>query len=396
LALTSTWTEDAFVHRRKKRYMAQTLDLFEEIVEPLVPEHAADKFKGIVRRKFHALALDANEVHGLAPGEELNLEAIASGTSFTQRADHRRPEELRPDEHSRRPHRPRRRPQHHRPPPDGWSHRPDANRDHPRDRQRPRGVDKVPGEPDFTFTAESWDVTADIWPSSRAGSATRPRTSLRATSTRRAPSTAGRTASSSTSRRRGRTTPAAQGGHIGAGLILPGYYPTRMTCATASPRTRPSRSTSRAARSTTARRRRSRSIAVGDGTIVAFVTAESARAFRIGGAGGATFQRVFGVLLNGVLQVPGVDYVESVPGGTLAGASALTTITFTTPRPFRRPDQARLLHGDGEGMAAGAQRGQPRQAGSGARARHRGLRRHARHRSGAPARHPVVRVDGVD
>ena len=66
----------AYVHKRKKRYMAQTLDLFEEIIEPLVPEHAADKFKGIVRRKFHALALDANEVHGLAPGEELNLEAV--------------------------------------------------------------------------------------------------------------------------------------------------------------------------------------------------------------------------------------------------------------------------------------------------------------------------------
>jgi hypothetical protein len=55
---------------------------------------------------------------------------------------------------------------------------------------------------------------------------------------------------------------------------------------------------------------------VGDGADGAFVTSESARAFRIGGAGGATFQRVFGVLVNGVLQVPGVDYVESVPGGT--------------------------------------------------------------------------------
>jgi hypothetical protein len=68
--------KDAFVHRRKKRYMAQTLDKFEELVEPHLPQEVADEFKGIVRRKFHALALDANEVHGLAPGEELNLEAI--------------------------------------------------------------------------------------------------------------------------------------------------------------------------------------------------------------------------------------------------------------------------------------------------------------------------------
>lgn len=56
--------------------MAQTLDKFEEIVEPHLSADVADEFKGIVRRKFHALALDANEVHGLAPGEELNLEAI--------------------------------------------------------------------------------------------------------------------------------------------------------------------------------------------------------------------------------------------------------------------------------------------------------------------------------
>lgn len=57
--------------------MAQILAEFEEHVEPLIPDQVAGKFKGIVRQKLHALALDANEVHGLAPGEEINGEAVA-------------------------------------------------------------------------------------------------------------------------------------------------------------------------------------------------------------------------------------------------------------------------------------------------------------------------------
>lgn len=56
--------------------MAQILERFEETIQPLVPEDVADDFKGIVRRKLHALALDANEFHGLAKGEELNLEVL--------------------------------------------------------------------------------------------------------------------------------------------------------------------------------------------------------------------------------------------------------------------------------------------------------------------------------
>lgn len=61
-----------FVHRRKKRYMAQLLEEFERDIEPLIPSDTADKFKGTVRRKLHALALDACEIISLAPGEELN------------------------------------------------------------------------------------------------------------------------------------------------------------------------------------------------------------------------------------------------------------------------------------------------------------------------------------
>jgi hypothetical protein len=61
-----------FVHRRKKRYMAQLLEDFEKHVEPHLPPGVAAQFKGTVRRKLHALALDACEIISLKPGEELN------------------------------------------------------------------------------------------------------------------------------------------------------------------------------------------------------------------------------------------------------------------------------------------------------------------------------------
>lgn len=66
----------ALVHRRKKRYMAIILTQFEEICGPYLPPEKADEFKGVVRQKMHALTLDANEIHSLKPGEELNGAAV--------------------------------------------------------------------------------------------------------------------------------------------------------------------------------------------------------------------------------------------------------------------------------------------------------------------------------
>jgi hypothetical protein len=68
--------KQALVHRRKKRYMAVVLEDFEANVEPHLPADVAAQFKGIVRRKLHALALDACEIISLKPGEELNGHAI--------------------------------------------------------------------------------------------------------------------------------------------------------------------------------------------------------------------------------------------------------------------------------------------------------------------------------
>lgn len=66
----------AFVHKRKKRYMAQALDKFEELAQDHLPPEVAEEIKGIFRRKMHALALDACEVIALRPGEEINAHAV--------------------------------------------------------------------------------------------------------------------------------------------------------------------------------------------------------------------------------------------------------------------------------------------------------------------------------
>lgn len=65
----------AYVHRRKKRYMAILLDEFERQVEPHIPADVAERFKGRVREKMHALALDSVHVLALRPGEEINAAA---------------------------------------------------------------------------------------------------------------------------------------------------------------------------------------------------------------------------------------------------------------------------------------------------------------------------------
>lgn len=62
----------AWVHRRKKRYMAQALEEFDRLALPLLPPEVSDNVKGIFRRKMHALALDACEIIALKPGEEIN------------------------------------------------------------------------------------------------------------------------------------------------------------------------------------------------------------------------------------------------------------------------------------------------------------------------------------
>lgn len=63
----------AYVDKRRRRYLAQLLEAFEELVEPQTnnPDLVAD-FKGLVRAKMNALAVDAIDVMNLQVGEEIN------------------------------------------------------------------------------------------------------------------------------------------------------------------------------------------------------------------------------------------------------------------------------------------------------------------------------------
>lgn len=55
-----------WVHKRKKRYMAQVLEAFERDLEPALKEAGlqdeCEDFKGLFRRRINALAVDAVEV----------------------------------------------------------------------------------------------------------------------------------------------------------------------------------------------------------------------------------------------------------------------------------------------------------------------------------------------
>lgn len=48
----------AYVENRRGRYLAQTMDEFEEKVEPFLSEPVAKAFKKTLRRKFGALSAD--------------------------------------------------------------------------------------------------------------------------------------------------------------------------------------------------------------------------------------------------------------------------------------------------------------------------------------------------
>jgi hypothetical protein len=189
-------------------------------------------------------------------------------------------------------------------------------------------VDKVPGEADFTFALESWDVTTDLMAFLHGEVGSQP-----------AASAPGAADAAGTEYRwedveavnivsPWKDNPGTAGGDTHAGIIIPAYYPTRLSYRFGV--TDNAQQTVEIAGGSFyyAQTTPVEEIAAGDGAQVAFITSESARALRLGGAGGTTFQRVFGVLVDGVMQVRGSDYDESVPGGTTAGAPAITTITF--------------------------------------------------------------------
>lgn len=57
-----------YIQKRRRKYLAQVLEEFEEKIVPLLPQNAdgeVDAFKAMVRRKMNALAVDATDVMNL-------------------------------------------------------------------------------------------------------------------------------------------------------------------------------------------------------------------------------------------------------------------------------------------------------------------------------------------
>lgn len=67
----------SYVDKRRRKYLAQLLEAFEELIEPKVDDAASvDKFKGLVRAKMNALSVDAIDVMNLRDDEAINGYAI--------------------------------------------------------------------------------------------------------------------------------------------------------------------------------------------------------------------------------------------------------------------------------------------------------------------------------
>jgi hypothetical protein len=119
----------------------------------------------------------------------------------------------------------------------------------------------------------------------------------------------------------------SQGGNIEAGVIIPNLYPTALSYRLGVTDNAEMQVTLASGSYFMAEKMPLEEYATGDGTTAAFQTANTAGTYRIGGAGSTNYMHVFGVMVDGVQQIPGIDYTES--GGANADVTdTKVTITF--------------------------------------------------------------------
>jgi hypothetical protein len=188
-------------------------------------------------------------------------------------------------------------------------------------------VDKVPGEPDFTFTMESLDVSTDLmaWLTGKVGTvaADHPPGFGDAAGTEYKWEDTGFVNVTSP----WKDPASGSTGTVKAGHLIPAYYPTRYRARFGATDFATQEVELGGATFYYGKFAPVEEYATGDGTVVAFTSADPAVRHRIGGAGGTTFRSVFGVIVNGVPQVEGVDYT------TTGGNSTPVVITFTVAPP---------------------------------------------------------------
>jgi hypothetical protein len=190
-------------------------------------------------------------------------------------------------------------------------------------------VDKIPGDPDFTFTMESWDVSTDLMAFLHGAigdqAANQPPGGADPAGTRyRWEDCEFVNITSPWKRNTGN-----QGGNIAAGLLIPSYYPTRLSYRFGVSDMATQTIELAGGSFFYAQASPVEEIAAGDGIVTDFVTSEAARALRVGGPAGNSYQRIWGVLVDGVLMVRGVDWNETT--AAVGAAPGVATVEFTNP-----------------------------------------------------------------
>lgn len=190
----------------------------------------------------------------------------------------------------------------------------------------PAVVDKVPGDPSFTFTIEALDVSTEIEAfitghiaasTASAGIAAADPDGteykwgdcefVNVTSPWKDPAT-------------------GSAGVVTAGHLVPGYYPTRISYRFGVTDNATQTVELAGGSFYYADGAPVEQFETGDASTVAFATDSAAIPYRRGGAEGTTFKSIFGVIVDGVLQTEGVDYTQSP---TNTAAPGVATVTFT-------------------------------------------------------------------
>lgn len=196
-----------------------------------------------------------------------------------------------------------------------------------RETGNPDIVDKVPTEPDFTFSMESLDVTTEMEAflsgkvggsgSAAAPGATDPdgtEYSFKDFKFLNIPSPWKDEASGSA-------------GVVAAGHLVPSFYCRRIRYRFGITENATQEAELAGGAFYYGRFAPVEQVETGDGATTAFVTNDVAVRFREGGEAGTTFRSVFGVIVDGVPQIRDVDY--TLTGGGPAATATVATVTFT-------------------------------------------------------------------
>jgi len=186
-------------------------------------------------------------------------------------------------------------------------------------------VDKIPGEPDFTFTMESLDVSVETMAWLTGGYGAEASASAPGASDPEGTSYDWLDCQFVNIASPWKDPATGSAGVVEAGHLIPGYYPTRIryrfgATDNSTQEVELSGGSFFYGEAAPVEQREA-----GDGATTAFASDDPAIQYRRGGSTGSTFRSIFGVLVDGQLQTEDVDYTLS---GGAADPGSTATVTF--------------------------------------------------------------------